>query len=94
MTTSTLSAELKELKIKVDLLQLQQEENLSAVNDLSEDVRKDIDNLYSVIGELASEIEEKKNNRASALNNMLSQSVTLKRINCLFCRKNKVQHSV
>jgi hypothetical protein len=61
MTTSTLSAELKELKAKVDLLQLQQEENLGAVNDLSEDVRKDIDNLYLAIGELASRIEEKKN---------------------------------
>ncbi len=62
MTTSTLSAELKELRAKVDLLQLQQEENLTAVNDLSEDVRKDIDNLYLAIGELASRIEEKKNN--------------------------------
>ena len=62
MTTSTLSAELKELRARVDLLQLQQEENLAAVNDLSEDVRKDIDNLYLAIGELASRIEEKKNN--------------------------------
>ena len=61
MTTSTLSAELKELRAKVDLLQLQQEENLAAVNNLSEDVRKDIDNLYLAIGELASRIEEKKN---------------------------------
>jgi len=62
MTTSTLSAELKELRAKVDLLQLQQEENLAAVNDLSEDVRKDIDNLYMAIGELTTKIEEKKNN--------------------------------
>lgn len=61
MTTSTLSAELKELRAKVDLLQLQQEENLGAVNDLSEDVRQDIDNLYMAIGELALRIEEKKN---------------------------------
>lgn len=61
MTTSTLSAELQELRAKVDLLQLQQEENLAAVNDLSENVRKDIDNLYLAIGELASRIEEKKN---------------------------------
>ena len=62
MTTSTLSAELKELRAKVDLLQLQQEENIGAVNDLSEDVRKDIDSLYMAIGELASRIEDKKNN--------------------------------
>ena len=62
MTTSTLSAELKELRAKVDLLQLQQEENLGAINDLSEDVRQDIDNLYLAIGELAAKLEEKKNN--------------------------------
>lgn len=62
MTTSTMSAELKELRAKVDLLKLQQDENLTAVNDLSEDVRQDIDNLYLAIGELASRIEEKKKN--------------------------------
>ena len=39
---------------------MQQEENLGAVNDLSEDVRQDIDNLYLAIGELSSRIEEKK----------------------------------
>jgi hypothetical protein len=61
LATSNLSVELKELRAKVDLLQLQQEENLGAVNDLSEDVRKDIDNLYLAIAELSSRIEEKKN---------------------------------
>ena len=60
LTTASMSAELKELRAKVDLLALQQEENLGAVNDLSEDVRKDIDNLYLAIGELSSRIEEKK----------------------------------
>ena len=60
LMTSTLSAEVKELRSKVDLLAMQQEENLGAVNDLSEDVRKDIDNLYLAIGELSSRIEEKK----------------------------------
>ena len=39
---------------------MQQKENLGAVNDLSEDVRQDIDNLYLAIGELSSRIEEKK----------------------------------
>ena len=57
---STVSAEVKELRAKVDLLAMQQEENLGAVNDLSEDVRQDIDNLYLAIGELSSRIEEKK----------------------------------
>ena len=57
---STVSAEVKELRAKVDLLAMQQEENLGAVNDLSEDVRQDIDNLYLAIGELSSRMEDKK----------------------------------
>ena len=60
LTTVSMSAELKELRAKVDLLAMQQEENLEAVNDLSEDVGQDIDNLYLAIGELSSRIEEKK----------------------------------
>ena len=60
LAASTVSAELKELRAKVDLLALQREEDLGAVNDLSEDVREDIDNLYLAIGELSSRIEEKK----------------------------------
>ena len=60
LTTASMSAELKELRAKVDLLAMQQEENIGSVNDLSEDVRKDIDNLYLAIGELSSRMEEKK----------------------------------
>ena len=60
LTSASMSAELKELRAKVDLLAMQQEENLAAVNDLSEDVRQDIDNLYLAIGELSSRMEEKK----------------------------------
>ena len=60
---SSVSAELKELKSKVDLIQLQQEENLGAVNDLSEDVRQDIDNLYLAIADLSARIEEKRKSR-------------------------------
>ena len=60
LMVSTVSAEVKELRAKADLLAMQQEENLGAVNDLSEDVRQDIDNLYLAIGELSSRIEEKK----------------------------------
>ena len=59
-TTAILSAELKELKTKVDLLQHQQEEDLGTVNELSEDVRKDIDNLYLAIGQLAEKLDTKK----------------------------------
>ena len=60
LTSASMSAELRELRVKVDLLAMQQEENLGAVNDLSEDVRQDIDNLYLAIGELSSRIKEKK----------------------------------
>lgn len=57
---SSLSAEIQALKARMDLLQLQQEENMGAINDLSEDVRQDIDSLCIAIAELASKIEEKK----------------------------------
>ena len=67
IASSSVSAELKELRAKVDLLALQQEEQLGAVNDLSEDVRQDIDNLYLAIGELATRLEEKKNNSRSII---------------------------
>ena len=60
MNRDPVSAEIKELRAKVDLLSLQQEENLGAVNDLSEDVREDINNLYQAIAELSARIEEKK----------------------------------
>ena len=61
LAASSVSAELRELRARVDLLQIQQEENLGAVNDLSEDVRRDIDSLCIAIGQLAERIEEKKN---------------------------------
>ena len=61
LAAASVSSELKELRAKVDLLQIQQEENLGAVNDLSEDVRGEIDNLYLAIAELSSRLEEKKN---------------------------------
>ena len=57
---SSVSAELKNLKARMDLLAMQREEDLGAMNDLSENVQKDIDNLYLAIGELASRLEEKK----------------------------------
>lgn len=63
LAASSVSVELKELRAKVDLLKQQQEDNLEAINDLSEDVREDIDNLYLAIGELAARLEEKKNER-------------------------------
>jgi hypothetical protein len=59
ISNATISAELKELRARVDLLQIQQEENLGAINDLSEDVRRDIDSLCVAISELADKLEVK-----------------------------------
>ena len=61
LAASSVSLEIKELRARVDLLKQEQEENLEAMNDLSEDLRQDIDNLYLSIGELSAKIEEKKN---------------------------------
>ena len=61
LAASSVTLELNELRAKVDLLKQEQEENLEAMNDLSEDLRQDIDNLYLAIGELSSRFEEKKN---------------------------------
>ncbi len=52
-TTTTITAELAEIRAKLELLERNDEDNLQAINDLSEDVRKDIDNIYLAIAELS-----------------------------------------
>lgn len=61
LAATSVSEELKELRARVDLLQIQCEDNREAINDLSDDVRRDIDSLCMAIRELAERIEEKKN---------------------------------
>ena len=61
LAASTVSAELNELRAKVSLLQNQREEDLNAMNDMSEYTRQEIDNLYAAIAELSTRLEEKKN---------------------------------
>jgi len=71
LTHASASVELSQLRERV--LKLEQatkeleradEDNLEAVNDLSEDLRKDIDNLYNAIGELSVKpVEVKKPRR-------------------------------
>lgn len=54
--------EVNELKARVALLEENMENNLGAVNDLSEDLRQDIDNIYEAIAELSikqKQLEEK-----------------------------------
>lgn len=52
-TTTAITAELATIKAKLQLLERNDEENMEAVNDLSEDLRRDIDNIYEAIGALS-----------------------------------------
>ena len=60
LAASSVSAQLKELRNRVDLLEFRCEENIGAINSLSEDFRQDIDSLYMGIGQLAEKLEDKK----------------------------------
>ena len=53
MTTSTITAELSEIRAKLTLLERADEDNAEAVNDLSEDMRKELDNIYEAIAALS-----------------------------------------
>ena len=53
MSTQHLESELATLKAKLELLERNDEENLEAINDLSEDVRHEIDNIYMAIAALS-----------------------------------------
>jgi hypothetical protein len=59
-TTTVITAELSEIRAKLailerndEILRRDSEDSLEALNALSEDIRKDIDNLYEAIGELS-----------------------------------------
>ena len=51
-----MTAELSEIRAKLALLERNDEENAEAVNDLSEDVRKELDNIYEAIAALSVKI--------------------------------------
>ncbi len=52
-TNAVVTAELAEIRAKLAMLEHNDEETLEALNDLSEDLRRDIDNIYTAIGELS-----------------------------------------
>ena len=52
-TTSAITTELAEIRSKLELLERNDEDTMEAVNDLSEDVRKEIDNIYQAIAALS-----------------------------------------
>ena len=52
-TTTLVSAELAEIRAKLALLERNDEDNMEAVNDLSEDMRQELDNIYQAIAALS-----------------------------------------
>ena len=59
LQTTTSSIEIKELQERIKSLEMANEETLCAINDLSEDTQKSLDNIYIALSELAT---KKKNN--------------------------------
>lgn len=53
MSTQHIESELAALKAKLELLERNDEDNLKAINDLSEDMRQEIDNIYQAIAVLS-----------------------------------------
>ena len=53
MSTKTITSELGAIKAKLELLERNDEDNLEAINDLSEDMRKEIDTIYQAIAALS-----------------------------------------
>ena len=63
-TSNQVTAELAEVRSKLELLERNDEYNLEAINDLSEYARNEIDSLYQAIAEMAiksSEVEKPRN---------------------------------
>ena len=52
-TNRQISAELEAIKAKLELLERNDKENLEAINDLSEDMRQEIDTIYQAIAALS-----------------------------------------
>ena len=52
-TATTDTSELAEIRAKLTLLERADEDNAEAVNDLSEDMRKELDNIYEAIAALS-----------------------------------------
>ncbi|MBQ6879958.1 MAG: ORF6N domain-containing protein [Bacteroidales bacterium] len=52
-TTQRVTAELEAIKAKLELLERNDEDNLEAINDLSEDMRQEIDTIYQAIAALS-----------------------------------------
>ena len=58
MSTRHIEAELAELRAKLELLELSGEDNLEAINDLSEDMRGEIATIYDAIAALSVKVQQ------------------------------------
>ena len=58
MTTTTVTAELSEIRARLALLEQTGKDNAEAVSDLSEDMRQELDNIYQAIGALSVKIPQ------------------------------------
>ena len=58
MSARHVEAELAELRAKLELLERNDEDNLAAVNDLSEDMRGEISNIYQAIAALSVKVSD------------------------------------
>lgn len=52
-TTQRFTADLEAIKAKIEILERNDEDNLEAINDLSEDMRQEIDTIYQAIAALS-----------------------------------------
>lgn len=57
-TTTQITAELSEIRAKLALLERADEDNAEAVNDLSEDMRKELDNIYQAVAALSIKVPQ------------------------------------
>ena len=57
-TATTVTAELAEIRAKLALLERADAENAEAVSDLSEDIRKELDNIYQAIAALSVKVPQ------------------------------------
>lgn len=57
-TATTVTAELAEIRAKLALLERADAENAEAVSDLSEDMRKELDNIYQAIAALSVKVPQ------------------------------------
>ena len=62
-TTTQITAELAEIRTKLALLERADADNAEAVSDLSEDLRKELDNIYQAIAALSIKLPEAKKPR-------------------------------